>query len=147
VSLSHGNGHGVSATPGNVGHCRQECFPRPGVLPEGEGDLERAARDFPGSETGPGWFCRLVLLLARQDIGVRMESVRHFAVSLFSRMRLLWMSGRPVVFLTVYCLTVGAVLCCVSIKLGTGFFLAGFGALLVALRMLEPVPETSRSPD
>ena len=46
-----GNGHGVSATPDNVSRCRHSRFPHPGPLPEGEGDLERAMRDFHGNAT------------------------------------------------------------------------------------------------
>jgi len=45
---SRGNGHGVSATPENVSRCRHDRFPHPGPLPVGEGDLERALRDFHG---------------------------------------------------------------------------------------------------
>jgi hypothetical protein len=43
------NGHGVSATPENVSRYRHDRFPHPGPLPEGEGDSERAARDFHGN--------------------------------------------------------------------------------------------------
>jgi hypothetical protein len=43
------NGHGVSATPENVSRFRHDRFPHPGPLPEGEGDSERAARDFHGN--------------------------------------------------------------------------------------------------
>jgi len=48
---SRGNGHGVSATPENVSRCRHDRFPHPGPLPVGEGDLERAMRDFHGNVT------------------------------------------------------------------------------------------------
>jgi hypothetical protein len=47
----HDNGHGVSATPDNVSRCRHSRFPHPGPLPEGEGDLERASRDFHGNHS------------------------------------------------------------------------------------------------
>jgi len=40
------NGHGVSATPQNVSRCRHDRFAHPGPLPVGEGDRERATRDF-----------------------------------------------------------------------------------------------------
>jgi membrane carboxypeptidase/penicillin-binding protein PbpC len=40
------NGHGVSATPQNVSRCRHDRFAQPGPLPVGEGDRERATRDF-----------------------------------------------------------------------------------------------------
>jgi hypothetical protein len=45
----HSNGHGVSATPENVSRCCHDRFLHPGHLPEGEGDSERAARDFHGN--------------------------------------------------------------------------------------------------
>jgi hypothetical protein len=48
VEMSCANGHGVSATPENVNRCRHDRFPYPD--PEGEGDSERAARDFNGNE-------------------------------------------------------------------------------------------------
>jgi hypothetical protein len=35
--------------PENVSRCRHNRFPHPGPLPEGEGDSERAARDFHGT--------------------------------------------------------------------------------------------------
>jgi hypothetical protein len=56
------NGHGVSATPENVSRCRHDRFPHPGPLPEGEGDVGRAARDFHGKL--PAW--AEVLLLVDQ---------------------------------------------------------------------------------
>jgi len=43
------NGHGASATPENISRCRHDRFPHPGPLPGGEGDLERALRDFHGN--------------------------------------------------------------------------------------------------
>jgi hypothetical protein len=43
------NGHGVSATPENVSRCRHDHSITPALLPEGEGDSERAARDFHGN--------------------------------------------------------------------------------------------------
>jgi len=46
-----GSGHRVTANAENVSRCRQDRFPHPGPLPEGEGDLERAARNFHGKET------------------------------------------------------------------------------------------------
>jgi hypothetical protein len=46
VDLIGANGHGVSATPENVSRYRHDRFPHPSPLPEGEGDPERAARDF-----------------------------------------------------------------------------------------------------
>jgi len=39
-------GYDAGATPENVGRCRHDRFPHPVPLSEGEGDLERAARDF-----------------------------------------------------------------------------------------------------
>jgi hypothetical protein len=45
MTTSDTNGHGVSATPENVSRCRHDRFPHP----EGEGDSERAARDFHGN--------------------------------------------------------------------------------------------------
>jgi uncharacterized membrane protein len=82
------------------------------------------------------------MLLARQNSDIRTESLREFAVTMLQRMRMLWTSGRPVVFLTALCMAVGAVCSWVSLKLGTGFFLAGFGALVVALRILDPVSDS-----
>jgi hypothetical protein len=43
------DGLGVSDTPENVSRCHHDRFPRPGPLPEGEGDWERAMRDFSGN--------------------------------------------------------------------------------------------------
>jgi hypothetical protein len=40
------NDHGARATPKNVSRVRHDRFPHPNPLPEGEGDVERATRDF-----------------------------------------------------------------------------------------------------
>jgi NADH-quinone oxidoreductase subunit F len=40
------NDHGARATPKKVSHVRHDRFPHPNPLPEGEGDVERATRDF-----------------------------------------------------------------------------------------------------
>jgi peptidoglycan/xylan/chitin deacetylase (PgdA/CDA1 family) len=53
LSLLVGNGHGVSATPYHVSRCRHDRFPHPDPLPEGKGDLDRAARDFHGKRPIP----------------------------------------------------------------------------------------------
>jgi hypothetical protein len=95
-----------------------------------------------GRSRGLGWFCRLVMLLVRQDSGIRRQSLRQFAATISQRMRMLWTSGRPVLFLTALCMAVGVVFSWVSLELGTGFFLAGFGALLVALCFLAPVSDS-----
>jgi hypothetical protein len=47
--LLSANGHGVSATLYNVSRCRHGRFPYPGPLPEGQGESERAMRDFHGN--------------------------------------------------------------------------------------------------
>jgi hypothetical protein len=52
MELIPANGHGVSATPENVSRCRHDRFPHPGLLPEGEGGSERAARGFHGNPWG-----------------------------------------------------------------------------------------------
>ncbi len=51
VQLSF-NVHGVGATPENVSRCHHDRFPHPDPLPEGEGDWERAVRDFHGNLLG-----------------------------------------------------------------------------------------------
>ena len=40
------NGHGVGATPENVSRRHHDRSPHPDPLPKGEGDWERAARNF-----------------------------------------------------------------------------------------------------
>jgi hypothetical protein len=59
MELTPANGHGVSATPENVSRCCHDRFPHPGLLPEGEGDSERAAHDFHGNPRGQGVIERL----------------------------------------------------------------------------------------
>jgi osmotically-inducible protein OsmY len=46
MPLTSANGPGVSASPDNVSRCRHDRFPHPVPLPKGEGEAERAARDF-----------------------------------------------------------------------------------------------------
>jgi hypothetical protein len=48
-----GSGHRVTANAENVSRCRQDRFPDPGPLPEGEGGLGRPARDLHGKESTP----------------------------------------------------------------------------------------------
>jgi len=60
------NGHGVSATPENVSRCRHDRFPHPGPLPVGEGDRERATRDFHRN----GGFTLTELLIAVAIVGI-----------------------------------------------------------------------------
>jgi len=45
-AFSLSNDHGTRATPKNVSRVRHDRFPHPNPLPEGEGDVERATRDF-----------------------------------------------------------------------------------------------------
>jgi hypothetical protein len=40
------NDHGARATPKNISRVRHDRFPHPNPLPEGEGYVERVARDF-----------------------------------------------------------------------------------------------------
>jgi hypothetical protein len=46
-----GSGDGGSATPENVTGSRHERFPQSGPLTEGDGDRERAGRDFHGKDS------------------------------------------------------------------------------------------------
>jgi hypothetical protein len=85
-----------------------------------------------------GWFCRFVLWLRQQQIPASLRGDRWTRQSRLagSRLRLLWVSARPVLFLTALCFFVGVVFLAVSLALSTAFFLAGFSALALALRML-----------
>lgn len=89
-----------------------------------------------------GWFCRLVLLLAQREARMLQELSRRSRGFLRSRVRLLWISGRPVLFLTALCVLVGTLFLAVSFALSAAFFLAGTSALGLALRMLQPLEDT-----
>jgi hypothetical protein len=84
-----------------------------------------------------GWFCRLVLLWTQRTAHVQPEQVRRFAAAFRARLRVLWVTGRPVIFLTGLCFFVGALFLPISLVPSTVFFLAGLGALGVALRLLQ----------
>jgi hypothetical protein len=88
-----------------------------------------------------GWFCRLVLLLAQQEAQILRELWQRLRRFLRGRMCLLWVSGRPVLFLTALCLLVGTFFLAVSFALSAAFFIAGICALGLALRMLEPLAD------
>jgi hypothetical protein len=88
-----------------------------------------------------GWFCRLILLLAQRQAGVHTKPMPRSARAFRARLGVLWVTGRPVIFLTGLCFFVGVLFLPLSLVPSTVFFLAGLGALVVALQLSQLASE------
>jgi hypothetical protein len=62
----------------------------------------------------------------------------RWASALGGRLTMLWVMGRPVIFLSGLCLVVGTLFLPLSFIPSLAFFLAGLAALGVALQLLPP---------